>query len=139
MSLTAMCRVRINLESNIVNIITKIYIIVCDVTTVKLCWDFNISLVSIAFKPRIHCVSSNTQTPHFSQAFNVPQEVGISEWLSGRLELPEGAIKDSEHVSYSTQLYIVGEGQPNALELAIAMPSSKVSISPRQKEFDHHG
>lgn len=59
------------------------------------------------------------------QAFKVPAEVGISEWLSGRLELPQGAIKDSEHVAYSTQIYIVGEGQPNALELAIAMPTKK--------------
>lgn len=60
-----------------------------------------------------------------SQAFNVSAEVGVSEWLSGRLELPHGAIKDSEHVAYSTQIYIVAEGQPNALELAIAMPTNK--------------
>lgn len=57
----------------------------------------------------------------------------MSEWLSGSLELPPGAIKDSEHVSLSTQVYVVAEGQPDALELAIAMPSKKAS------EKDHGG
>lgn len=61
------------------------------------------------------------------QAFSVGSEVGMSEWLSGSLELPPGAIKDSEHVSLSTQVYVVAEGQPDALELAIAMPSKKAS------------
>lgn len=60
------------------------------------------------------------------QAFNVPAEVGISEWLSGSLMLPPEAIKDSEHVAHSTQIYIVGDGQPDALELAIAMPTNEV-------------
>ncbi|CAM9401933.1 unnamed protein product [Ectocarpus fasciculatus] len=60
-----------------------------------------------------------------AQAFLVAPEVGISEWLTGRLELPPGAIKDSEHVALSTQIYVVAEGQPNALEIAIAMPSKK--------------
>lgn len=60
------------------------------------------------------------------QAFLVGPEVGISEWLTGRLELPPGAIKDSEHVALSTQIYVVAEGQPDALEIAIAMPSKKV-------------
>ncbi|CAM9754960.1 unnamed protein product, partial [Hapterophycus canaliculatus] len=60
-----------------------------------------------------------------AQAFRVGSEVGMSEWLSGSLELPPGAIKDSEHVSLSTQIYVVAEGQPDALELAIAMPSKK--------------
>lgn len=67
--------------------------------------------------------------PSTYQAFNVSSEVGISEWLSGRMELPPGAIKDSEHVALSTQIYVVAEGQPNALELAIAMPSKKASRS----------
>ncbi|CAN0289174.1 unnamed protein product, partial [Ectocarpus sp. 12 AP-2014] len=60
-----------------------------------------------------------------AQAFLVGPEVGISEWLTGRLELPPGAIKDSEHVALSTQIYVVAEGQPDALEIAIAMPSKK--------------
>ncbi|CAM9883336.1 unnamed protein product [Ectocarpus sp. 6 AP-2014] len=60
-----------------------------------------------------------------AQAFLMGPEVGISEWLTGRLELPPGAIKDSEHVALSTQIYVVAEGQPDALEIAIAMPSKK--------------
>lgn len=63
--------------------------------------------------------------PAHPQAFNRQAEAGISEWLSGRLELPPGAIKDSESVTYSTQIYVVAEGQPGALELAIAMPQQK--------------
>lgn len=54
-------------------------------------------------------------------------EVGISEWVSGTLQLPPQAIKDSEHVAHSTQIYIVGAGQPNALELAIALPTNEAS------------
>lgn len=47
--------------------------------------------------------------------------------MSGTLQLPPQAIKDSEHVAHSTQIYIVGEGQPNALELAIALPTNEAS------------
>lgn len=72
------------------------------------------------------------------QAFLVAPEVGISEWLTGRLELPPGAIKDSEHVALSTQIYVVAEGQPDALEIAIAMPSKKVQYTGRGKEDLRH-
>lgn len=76
-----------------------------------------------------HATTNPPSHPRTHQAFNVASEVGISEWLSGRMELPPGAIKDSEHVALSTQIYVVAEGQPNALELAIAMPSKKASRS----------
>lgn len=68
------------------------------------------------------------------QAFSTKSQVGISEWLSGRLELPPGGIKDSESVTFSTQIYVVAEGQPNALELAIAMPQKKARRARRAQE-----
>lgn len=60
------------------------------------------------------------------QAFNVRSEAGISGWVSGTLQLPPEAIKDSEYVPHSTQHYVVEDGQPNALEFAIALPKNEV-------------
>ncbi|CAM9799606.1 unnamed protein product [Discosporangium mesarthrocarpum] len=67
-----------------------------------------------------------------AQAFNVPAEAGISGWLSGTLLLPPTAVKDAEHVARSTQVYWVGDCQPNALELAVALPDNEV----RNEFFD---
>ena len=58
-----------------------------------------------------------------AQAFNVP---GIGDnipgWISGHLTLPPRGIKDAEGVGLCSQVFFVGECQPNSIEFSLADP-----------------
>jgi hypothetical protein len=58
-----------------------------------------------------------------SQAFNIG---GVKEhipgWISGQLTLPPKGIKDAEGVGECSQVFYVGDCQPNSCEVAIANP-----------------
>lgn len=59
-----------------------------------------------------------------SQAFNVPaDESGMMPgWIGGNLSLPPRGIKDAEGVGLCSQVFNVGDCQPDSLEVAIADP-----------------
>ncbi|CAM9753119.1 unnamed protein product [Choristocarpus tenellus] len=84
------------------------------------------NLVQNQLEPTGHRVPGKDKAGSAAQAFSVPAEADISGWLSGTLQLPPTAVKDAEHVARSTQIYWVGDCQPNALELALAMPDNEV-------------
>ena len=58
-----------------------------------------------------------------SQAFNVSgMKDHIPGWISGQLILPPRAIKDAEGVGDCSQVFFVGDCQPNSLEVALSNP-----------------
>ena len=57
-----------------------------------------------------------------SQAFHVPTD-DFPGYIAGNVVLPPRGIKDAEGVGLCSQVFNVGDCQPNSLEFAIADPS----------------
>jgi len=59
-----------------------------------------------------------------SQAFNVPADESgtMPGWIGGNLSLPPRGIKDAEGVGLCSQVFNIGDSQPDSLEISIADP-----------------
>lgn len=57
------------------------------------------------------------------QNFHIKGHDSFPSWISGALELPPLSQKEPEAVGICTQVFYVAQGQPKALEVAIASPT----------------
>ena len=62
-----------------------------------------------------------------SQAFHIPTDPEdlFPGYIAGNVVIPPRGIKDSEGVGLCSQIFTVGDCQPNSLELAVADPTGQ--------------